>query len=97
VSRRNDLVRLYNPATANCHSSFDPVGKKQLVQVVNYASEPASFVTLWVSARARAAQLWSPEKRGALSIPAEPAAPGTEFHLPTIAVTCAVEMEEQNP
>jgi hypothetical protein len=97
VSRRNDLVRLYNPATANCHASFDPVHKKQLVQVLNYSSEPASFVTLWISARARSARLWSPEKRDSVSIPGVSAAPGTEFSLPTIAVNCAIEMEGLNP
>jgi hypothetical protein len=97
VSRRNDLVRLYNPATANCHASFDPVHKQQLIQVVNYSSEPASFVTLWVNTRARSARLWSPEKRDALSIPGVLATPGTEFDLPTIAVGCAIEMGGLKP
>ena len=96
ASRRNDLVRLYNPATAICHASFDPVHKKQLVQVLNYSSQPASFVTLWISARARSARFWSPEKKDSISIPGVTAARGTEFGLPTIAVNCAVEMEEFN-
>ena len=37
VSRRNDLVRLYNPNTTNCHLSSDPAHKQQLVQVLNYS------------------------------------------------------------
>jgi hypothetical protein len=97
VGRRNDIVRLYNPATNICHASFDPVHRKQLVQVLNYSSEPASFVTLWASTRARSARLWSPEKRDSLSIPGEPAAPGTEFALPTFNVNCAIEMEGLRP
>jgi hypothetical protein len=97
VSRRNDLVRLYNPATTNCHSSFDAAHKQQLVQVLNYSSDPASFVTLWTSASARSARLWSPEKKDSVSIPGTSADPGMEFSLPTIAVNCAIEMEGLNP
>jgi hypothetical protein len=97
VSRRNDLVRLYNPETTNCHLSSDPDHQRRLVQILNYSSEAASFVTLWVNTPARSARLWSPEKRDSLSIPGVPAAPGTEFGLPTIAVNCAIEMEGLNP
>jgi hypothetical protein len=97
VSRRNDLVRLYNPATTNCHSSFDPVHKRRLVQVLNYSSDAANFVTLWVNTRARSARLWSPEARDSLSIPGVPATPGTDFCLPAISVNCALEMEGLNP
>jgi hypothetical protein len=96
VSRRNDLVRLYNPETTNCHSSFDPAQKRQLVQILNYSSSAASFVTLWVNTRARSARLWSPGARDSFSIPAVPAAPGTEFNLPTISVNCALEVEGLN-
>ncbi len=96
VSRRNDLVRLFNPATTNCHASFDPVRRTQLVQIVNYSSQPAEFVSLWVRNNPRAGQLWNPGKKDAVSIPGVPGAPGTEFHLPTIAVTCAVEIEGAN-
>jgi hypothetical protein len=96
VSRRNDLVRLYNPETTNCHSSFDPAHKRQLVQILNYSSSAASFVTLWVNTRARSARLWSPGARDSFSIPAVPAAPGTEFNLPTISVNCALEVEGLN-
>ncbi len=96
ASRRNDLVRLFNPATTNCHASSDPVRKAQLVQIVNYSPQPAEFVSLWVRNTPRAGQLWNPGKKDAVSIPGVPGAPGTEFHLPTIAVTCAVEIEGVN-
>jgi hypothetical protein len=96
VSRRNDLVRLYNPDTTNCHLSLDPVHKRRLVQIVNYSPSAVSFVTLWVNNRARSAQLWSPGTKDSLSIPGVPAAPGTEFGLPTIAVNCALEVEGLN-
>jgi len=96
VSRRNDLVRLYNPDTTNCHSSLDPIHKRRLVQILNYSSSPVSFVTLWVNTRTRSARLWSPGVSDFLSLPGVPAAPGTEFGLPTIAVNCALEVEGLN-
>ena len=96
VSRRNDLVRLFNPATTNCHASFDPVRKRRLVQIINYSSEAASFVSLWVNTRARAGRFWRPGAKNFLSLPGVPAAPGTEFDLPTITDNCAVEIEGIN-
>lgn len=96
ASRRNDIVRLFNPATASCHASYDPGRKTQLVQVVNYAAQPADFVTLWVRNNTRAGLLWKPGAKNAASISGSPAAPGTEFDLPAIAVTCAVEIEGTN-
>jgi hypothetical protein len=92
VSRRHDLVRLFNPAMTNCHASFDPVHGRQLLQVLNYASSPASFITLWTNSRARQAEFYSPETRQAQPLPGKPAAPGTEFDLPTITVSCALEL-----
>jgi len=96
VSSRNDFVRLYNPEATNCHCSFDPVHKRRLVQILNYSSSAASFVTLWVNIRARSARLWSPRARDSHSIPGLPAAPGTDFNLPTIPVNCALEVEGLN-
>ncbi len=96
ASRRNDLVRLFNPATTNCRASFDPASKTQVVQIVNYSSQPADFVTLWVRNSPHAGQLWKPGSKDAATIPGKPGAPGTEFDLPTIAVTCAVEIEGSN-
>jgi len=93
VSRRNDLVRLYNPATTNCHCSVDPVHKKRLVQILNYSMQPATFVTVWINTQARAARFWSSEAGDPLSIKGVPATPGTDFRLPTISVNCALEIE----
>ena len=97
MSRRYDLVRLFNPESTNCHLSFDPARKRRLVQILNYSSTAVSFVTLWVNTRARSAQLWSPGAGDSVSIPGVPAAAGTEFGLPTLAVNCALEVEGQNP
>ena len=91
VSRRNDLARLYNPATTNCHCSFDPVHRHGWCNRQLFRG-PADYVTLWVNTRARAARFWncgstSPDLKGVA------APPGTDFGLPTITVNCGLEIE----
>jgi hypothetical protein len=96
VSRRNDLARLYNPGMTNCHCSGDstsPRHRKRLVQVLNYSSEPAEFVTLWVNARAGSAQLWQPGTKEARTLQGVVASPGTDFGLPPLSICCALEFE----
>jgi hypothetical protein len=96
VSRRNDLVRLYNPELTNCHSSIDPGHKKRLVQVLNYSSQPADFVTVWVNARVESVRLWTPGTRDARTLRGVAASPGTDFRLPPLPVYCALEFEGSN-
>jgi hypothetical protein len=96
VSRRNDLVRLYNPELTNCHARIDPGQRKRLVQVLNYSSEPADFVTLWVNARVESARLWRPEAKDAVTLRGVAASPGTDFRLPPVSVYCALEFEGSN-
>jgi hypothetical protein len=93
VSRRNDLARLYNPATTNCHCSFDPVRRQRLVQILNYSAAPATFVTLWANTRAHAARFWNCGTKEVQTVKGVAAAPGTDFGLPTITVSCALEIE----
>ncbi len=93
VSRRNDLARLYNPATTNVHCSFDPVHQRRLAQIVNYSSAPADYITLWVNTRARAARYWQVDSTEPASIKGVAAAPGTDFGLPTLKVCCGLEIE----
>jgi len=96
VSRRNDLVRLYNPAATNCHSSIDPGHRKRLIQVLNYSSDPADSVTLWVNARVESAKLWQPGTKDARTLQGVAAAPGTDFGLPPLSVYYALEFEGSN-
>ncbi len=96
VSRRNDLVRLYNPETTNCHASGESVSPhkgKRLVQVLNYSSEPAASVTVWVNDRLEAARFWQLGAAEARTLQARPASPGTEFDLPPLSDYCALEFE----
>jgi hypothetical protein len=96
VSRRNDLVRLYNPEATNCHASVDPSHRKRLVQVLNYSSEPADSVTLWVNAHVGSARLWRPGTKAALTLEGVPAGRGTDFALPQLPVYWALEFEASN-
>jgi len=99
VSRRNDLVRLYNPQTTNCHSSGEftsPHHGRRLVQVLNYSSDPADSVTLWVNDRVGSARLWQPETKVARTLHGVAASPGTDFRLPRLSVYCALEFEGTN-
>ena len=97
VSRRNDLVRLYNPEATNCRASIDPGHEKRLVQVLNYSSEPADFVTVWVNARAQSARLWRLDAKYALTLQGVAVTRGTDFGLPQLSVYCALEFEGSNP
>ena len=96
VSRRNDLVRLYNPDATNCRATIDPAHKKRLVQVLNYSSDPADYVTVWVNARAGSARLWRPGTKGAVTLQGVAAGQGTDFALPQLSVYCALEFEASN-
>jgi hypothetical protein len=96
VSRRNDLVRLYNPEATNCHASVEPSHRKRLVQVLNYSSDPADDVTVWVNARAGSARLWQPGTRDGLTLEGVAAGRGTDFALPQLSVYCALEFEGSN-
>jgi hypothetical protein len=93
LSRRNDIVRLYNRATLNCHSSIDPARKRRLVQVLNYSAKPADSVTLWVNDDVKSARLWQPGTNEAVTVQGAAASPGTEFRLPPLSLYCALEFE----
>jgi len=96
LSHRNDVVRLYNPASVNCHSSIDPAHKKRLVQLVNYSVKPADSVTLWVNDKVKSARLWKPGTNGTLTLQSVDAAPGIDFRLPQLSLYCALEFAGSN-
>ncbi len=97
MSRRNDVVRLYNPEYMMCRSTTDPQHRTRLVQLVNYSTHRAEYVTVWVNQRASSARLWRPEGRGPIPIQGTNAHRGTEFALPPVGVSCVLEMETENP
>ena len=93
LSRRNDLVRLYNRSTVNCHSSIDASRKRRLVQVLNYSVKPADSVTLWVNDEVNSTRLWQPGTNEAVGLRGIAASPGMEFRLPPLSIYCALEFD----
>ncbi len=92
LGRENDLARLYNPKGTNCHTSIGLDGK-ELVQILNYSAEAASYVALWIKGKAPGAKLWRPRTHASTSLAGIPARDGTSFDLPTVSIHCAVEIE----
>lgn len=93
VSRKNDFVRLYNPGTTKYYSTIDQQRRRQVVHVLNYSTEAANYVTLWVNARTNRARLWRPNPPTSPPLPQAATDDGVSFELPSIAVNCAVEIE----
>jgi hypothetical protein len=94
VGREYDVSRLYNTGTtAYFYTSIDPDRRRELVQILNYANHPAKYVTLWVSDKAPAARLLTPDAQTPAALEGIAAVGGTNFDLPAFAVNCAVEFE----
>jgi len=93
VGRENDLARLFNPGTTNCFTSTGPGRRKEIVQVVNYASRTASYLAVWVNLQAHRAALWCPGSKTPKSIECIPDGGGTSFELPDFSVNCVLEIE----
>jgi hypothetical protein len=91
VSRRSDLVRLYNPNATSCHLSIDPGAGRRLVQVLNYSAQPADSLTLWVNARVGPGTLWRLGAKDAVAVRDVAAERGTYFDLPSLSVYGALE------
>ncbi len=93
LSRRNDLVRVFNTGMTNCYCSSDPKRGTGLVQILNYSSSPAQFVSIWVRTHSPTGRLWTLDARIPVAAKGIPAAGGMEFHLPQLATYAAIEFE----
>ncbi|HZO99325.1 MAG TPA: hypothetical protein VFD30_03430 [Terriglobia bacterium] len=93
LSRRNDLVRVFNTGMTNCYCSSDPKRGTGLVQVLNYSSNPAEFVSVWVRTHCASARLWTLETKTPAVAKGTPAAGGMEFHLPRLSTYAAIEFD----
>lgn len=92
MSRRNDVLRLWNAGTFNAYYTADPAGSTHLVQLLNYSARvPSSEVTLGLALTYRTARLHT---IGAAPRDLEvlPVRAGVELRLPPIAVYGAIEL-----
>ena len=93
VGRQNDLARLFNPGTTNCFTSMGPDRRKEIVQVVNYASHNATYLAVWVKLNVQVARLWSPDSKTPRPLGCIPESGEMIFELPEFSVNCAIEIE----
>lgn len=95
LSRRNDLVRLWNAAAMNSFYTASPDGRRALVQIINYSlREKGEPVSVWVREAYRSARLWHLGADHPVPLPGKAEQGGQEFHLPPVSTYAAVEMEK---
>jgi len=95
MSRRNDLVRLFNAGMAACLCTASRGGKSSLVQILDYSSSgPAEFVSLWVKGSSDSARFWTFGSKQPAIIQGKRAGNGMEFELPSFSVYAGLEFGE---
>jgi len=95
LSRRNDLLRLWNAGSMNAHYTVAPDGKRALVQLINYSGRPAGHpVTLGLTEPYRTARFWGLGVATPAPLKPVAAARGIELPLPDFGVYAAVELEK---
>ena len=91
VSRRKDVVRIWNGGSMNCHYTASPDGESAVVQLVNYSRRKGlNEVTLGLRERFRSAR-FVPLGESADIEPAE-ARFGIELPLPAFSVYAGIEL-----
>jgi hypothetical protein len=93
LSRRQDLLRLWNAGSLNSFYTASPDGTKVLIQLLNYARHPAGDVSLRVMSEFQSSRLWSLGAETPQPLSVASSLNGPEFHLPPISVYAAVELE----
>lgn len=92
LSRRRDLVRLWNPGATNAHYTVSPDNKHGLVQILNYAHRPTDSLSLRVMRPYQRASLWTLESAKAQPVKMIADSESVEFHLPPVSVYAAIEL-----
>jgi hypothetical protein len=94
MSRRNDLVRVFNVSACNALLTTDAQSGKQLVQVLNYASAGRpDLASVWVRTASRSAKLWALGAAEPVTLRGVPSRVGWEYELPFIPTYAALEFE----
>lgn len=93
LTRRSDVLRLWNAGSCNSYYQADPGGQRAVVHLIHYAPRrPAAGITLWLARPWRRATLTTFAETAALKPVA--ANGGIEIPLPPIGVYAAIELEE---
>ena len=91
MSRRHDVLRLWNPGSILAHCTQSASGDRAVVHLINYSTREASHeVTLGLTKKYRMARMITFEKTTAIEPGA--AAHGIELRLPPVPVYAAIEL-----
>jgi hypothetical protein len=91
LSRRNDVIRLWNAGSTNVYYTTS-ANDKGLVQVINYATRSSgSPVSLYVAHPYKSAQMISFSGGSSEKLTIQPKADGVEVNLPPFPVYAAIE------
>lgn len=94
LSRRNDLVRVFNVTGCNTLLTNDAASGRRLVQVLNYASAgPPNLASVWVRNGSLSAKLWTLGATEPVTLQGVAARAGREYQLPSISTYAALEFE----
>ncbi len=92
VSRRNDLIRIYNGSAMTSSYSLAPRTGRSLVQLVDYSGWNSSEeVSVWVKRPITSANFWGLNSDTAARLSGTGISDGVEFHLPRFCVYGAIE------
>jgi hypothetical protein len=92
MTRKRDVMRLWNAGSFNCHYVAERGGKRGVAHLINYAGNRSSDGTsIWLARPWKRAALSTFEKTAALKTVA--ANGGIEIALPPLGVYAAIELE----
>jgi hypothetical protein len=92
MSRRHDLLRLWNDGSMNAYYSASPDDREHLVQLINYsAANPSEDVTLGLARSYTSARLYTLDDQPK-EIPIHPVRSGIELRLPPFPVYAAISL-----
>ncbi len=95
LSRKNDMLRLWNAGSLNALYTGSPDGRTQLVQLLNYAANNRSAdLTLGLARPYRSARLHTMDRPEAMDLPITHVRAGVELQLPPFPVYAAIELGE---
>ena len=92
VSRRNDLIRIYNGSAMTLSYSVARRTGTSLVQLVDYSGWNSSEeVSVWIRRPTCSAHFWALDSDTASTLSGSGVSNGVEFHLPRFSVYASVE------
>lgn len=101
VGHRYDLIRSWNGGAVGPYLTGTPDRKRALAQILFYSEHGPNLqrggrgneITVWISGRYRAAQLWTLDQTTSRPVEMEHTEDGVELRLPAVSEYAAVELE----